>query len=421
MRSLLADAVREAAQLVGGTRGDYDGLLELVGDARFVLLGDATNGSHELYRERARITQRLIAELGFNAVVLDADWPAAARVDRWLQAPEGMSDAGAALAGFEPFPSWRWRNPVVLDFLGWLRRHNQSGAPRASIYGLDRYSLCASLAEILRFLDGSDAHAAQRARRHYSCLDHRHPQQLAFGLGLSRRCIDELVARLVELHGRDAGAAAEYYRAMFSARASWWGLRKAQLAETLLAIASQLRLCEGQARVAVWAHSSLLGDARATGGEASVGQLLRERAGSEALLVGLTTCEGTLTAALEWDSKPERLALHPAPAGSLEELFHQVALPRFVLPLRNPGEALGGLHEAIPQRAVGVVYRPHSEWQSHCFLARVAQQFDALVHVDRSRGVEPLEEQLPQPAEAPHSDLPERSQQSPLVDWPSTI
>lgn len=414
MPSLLADAVREAAQLVGGTRGDYDGLLELVGDARFVLLGDATNGSHELYRERARITQRLIAELGFNAVVLDADQPAAARVDEWLQAPEASSDATTALAGFEPFPSWRWRNPVVLDFLDWLRRHNQSGAPRASIFGLDRYSLCASLAEVLHFLDGSDTHAAQRARRHYACLDHRHPPQLNPGLGLSRRFVDELVARLVELHGRDGGAAAEYYRAMFSPRASWWGLRKAQLAETLLDLGSQLRQRDGKARVAVWAHSSLLGDARATFGEASVGQLLRERVGSRALLVGLTTYEGTLTAALEWDSAPELLALHPAPSGNLEELFHEVALPRFVLPLRNPGEALGGLHDAMPERAIGVVYRPHSEWQSHCFLARVAQQFDALVHVDRSRGVEPLEEQPPLAA---CSGRPGRSRQSPLVDW----
>jgi erythromycin esterase-like protein len=221
----------------------------------------------------------------------------------------------------------------------------------------------------------------------------------------------------VELHGRDAGAAAEYYRTMFSSRASWWGLRKAQLADTLLDIASQLRQRDGQARVAVWAHSSLVGDARATSGEGSVGQLLRERVGSRALLVGLTTFEGTLTAALEWDSAPELLALHPAPPGSLEELFHEVALPRFVLPLRNPGEALGGLHEPMPERAIGVVYRPHSEWQSHCFLARVAQQFDALVHVDRSRGVEPLEELHPQEALAPRSGLPERSRQSPLVDW----
>jgi erythromycin esterase-like protein len=225
-------------------------------------------------------------------------------------------------------------------------------------------------------------------------------------------CEEQAVEQLLELQQRAAGArdpdlfsaeqnarlarnAEAYYRAMFGSRISTWNLRDRHMHETVEAIAGWLLRRDGYARVVVWAHNSHLGDASATemgdAGELNVGQLLRERHGRETVLVGFTTFEGTVTAAHDWGDRPERMNVRPALPGSVEELFHEVALPRFFLPLRSAGEALGQLREPLLERAIGVVYRPGTERQSHYFQARLAAQFDAVVHVDRTRAVEPLD------------------------------
>ena len=393
----LIDAVREASHFLGGSRHDYDPLLSLVGDARFVLLGEATLGSHELYRERVRITQRLVAELGFNAVVVDGDWPEAAGVNRFLQGLAGGQTAQEALASFRCFPTWRWRNSVVLEFVRWLRAQGTAG-----FYGLDRYSLCGAIAQVLRLLDRTDPHAAQRTRRRCASFDQQGEPRQSVLTG-------DVVAQLVDLqrrtlHAADPGLipagqnarllrhAGAYYQSLWSgSRVTAWNLRERHLAETVETIASELARREGHGRVVVWAHNAHLGDARATGfAEVNLGQLLRERHGAGALLVGFTTYDGSVTAAHDWDAEPEKMVVRPAPQGSVEDLFHQVGLPRFVLPLRDPGEALGALHEPLLERAIGAVYRPQTERRSHCFGARVAAQFDAVVHVDRAHAVEPL-------------------------------
>jgi erythromycin esterase-like protein len=210
-----------------------------------------------------------------------------------------------------------------------------------------------------------------------------------------------------EQNARLARNAEAYYRAMFGSRISTWNLRDRHMAETVEAVAAFLQRRDGYARIAVWAHNSHLGDARFTQmgdeGELNVGQLVRERHGDGALLVGFTTFEGTVTAADDWGSAPERMAVRPALEGSVEKLFHEVSLPRFFLPLRGAGEALGELREPLLERAIGVVYRPRTERQSHYFEARVAQQFDAVVHVDRSRALEPLERTQMQTAEPPET------------------
>jgi erythromycin esterase-like protein len=191
---------------------------------------------------------------------------------------------------------------------------------------------------------------------------------------------------------------------MFQGRASSWNLRDTHMADTLDALRDHL---DGGSLV-VWAHNSHLGDARATSmgwehGEHNVGQLMRERHGDAAVLVGFTTYEGTVTAAEDWGGEPERMSVRPALEGSVEELFHEVALPRFFLPLRQVGEALGELREAMLERAIGVVYRPRTERYSHYFEARLASQFDAVVHVDRTRAVEPLERSQVWTAEPPET------------------
>jgi erythromycin esterase-like protein len=426
-RAQLIDSIRDAAQLVGGSRRDYDGLLEMAQGARFVLLGEATHGSHELYRERARITQRLIAEQGFNGVVVEADWPDADRVNRFLQDGDADADADAALAGFRRFPTWMWRNAVVLDFVEWLRRHQRS-AP-VLFHGMDLYSLYKSMDAVIDVLERRDPRAAERARARYGCFGFGHDDgEEAYGratrLGVSRSCEQEAIEQLLEMQRRAAGTldaeifsaeqnarlarnAEAYYRAMFGSEVSTWNLRDRHMAETLESVAAYLTRRDGYARVAVWAHNSHLGDARFTQmgdeGELNVGQLVRERHGDAALLVGFTTYEGTVTAADDWGEPPRRIAVRPALEDSLEELLHAVALPRFFLPLRGAGEALGELREPLLERAIGVVYRARTERQSHWFEARVAHQFDALVHVDRTRAVEPLEQAQIWTAEPPET------------------
>jgi erythromycin esterase-like protein len=430
-RAQLIDAIREAACLLAGSKHDYDPLLALAEGARFVLLGEATHGSHELYRERARITQRLVAEKGFNGVVVEADWPDAERANRWAKNdPKGRSletdaDASEALSGFRRFPSWMWRNRVVVAFLEWLRAHNASGAPPVLFQGMDLYSLYSSMDAVVRYLRRVDPKAAERARARYSCFElHGEAEEYGRAARWARSCEDEAVQQLLELRKRAAGTldpelfsaqqnarlarnAEAYYRAMFGSRISTWNLRDRHMAETLEQISAYLHRRDGYARVVVWAHNSHLGDARATGmgeaGELNVGQLVRERHGDEALLVGFTTCSGTVTAAGDWGDPPQVMEVRPPLPGSVEELMHDVALPRFFLPLRETGEALGALREPMLERAIGVVYRPHSERQSHYFEARLAQQFDALVHLDRARALEPLERMQRWTAEPPET------------------
>src|SRR5438445_3042925 len=418
MERELIGAIRESAYLLAGSKRDHDPLLQMAAGARLVLLGEPTHGSHDVYRERARITQRLVAELGFNAVVWEADCADADRAGRWVRGLSADGDAEEALGGFERFPTWMWRNFAVLDFLGWLRAWNEhlpADTPRCGLYGMDLYSLYRSVEAVIRYLEEVDPAAARLARERYSCFDHHGGEPQGYGyaarLGLTPECERAAIEQLEDLRrrarhdGEDAFSAEQnarlarnaeqYYRSLFGSRISSWNLRDRHMGETLEALLAFLQKRDGHARVVVWAHNSHMGDARATEmgerGELNVGQLVRERHGPEALLVGFTTYEGTVTAAHEWDGPAERMRVLPALQGSVESLFHDVALPRFLLPLRDPGEALGALREPRLERAIGVVYRPATERVSHYFHARVAEQFDAVIHLDRTRAVEPLE------------------------------
>ena len=428
-----AEVVREAAFPLSGAAGEYDRLLELIGDARFVLLGEASHGTHEFYRARAEITQRLIAERGFTVVAVEADWPDAYRVNRWVRGLGDEPGAVEALGGFRRFPSWMWRNRDVVDFVAWLRAHNDALPPdaaRAGFYGIDLYSLYGSIGAVIEYLERVDPEAAKRARGRYGCFEHFREDSQAYGyassFGVAEPCEDDVVEQLVELQrrageyaGRDGRLAEDeffyaeqnarlvlnaerYYRAMFQGRVSSWNLRDRHMAETLDALVAHFdRQGDGGARtrVVVWAHNSHLGDARATemgeGGELNVGQLVRERWGGEAVLIGFSTYSGTVTAASNWDEPPQLKQVRPALPGSYEALFHEVGLPRFLLPLRGDGAAPAALREPRLERAIGVIYRPETERFSHYFHARLPDQFDAVLHFDETRAVEPLERDAP--------------------------
>lgn len=420
---LLTDVVREAAHPLVGEIDDYNPLMDLVGDASLVLIGEASHGTHEFYRERAQITKRLIKEKGFAAVAVEADWPDAYRINRYVRGLGSDADAVEALSGFKRFPAWMWRNADVLDFVGWLRTYNDDLPPQATkvgFYGLDLYSLHSSIAEVLEYLERIDPEAAQRARARYACFDHFGKDEQAYGyatgLGIAESCEEEVVGQLVEMHRRaaeyarrDGRIAADeyfyasqnarlvinaekYYRSMFRGRVSSWNLRDRHMVETLESLRQYLG---PQAKVVVWAHNSHLGDARQTSmgqeGEWNVGQIVRELHDRDAVLVGLTTHHGTVTAASNWDGPAERKRVRPALGNSYEALFHDVGIPRFLLTFRNTDHAAAALHESMLERAIGVIYRPETERASHYFQARLAKQFDAVIHFDETRAVEPLE------------------------------
>jgi erythromycin esterase-like protein len=428
---IVTDLVRDAARPLTGSPADYDDLLKFFGDAHFVLLGEASHGTHEFYRERAQITKRLIREKGFTAIAVEADWPDAYRVNRYVQGQNVDADAVEALGGFRRFPAWMWRNADVLDFVGWLRSHNDSLAPgsvKTGFYGLDLYSLHTSIEAVLNYLDKVDPVGAQRARYRYACFEHfgEDPQAYGYaaGFGLSPTCESEVIGQLIELQHRaaeyarrDGRIAAEdffyaeqnarlvknaeqYYRTMFRGRVSSWNLRDQHMAETLSALvehlASQGRVQPNHdTKVVVWAHNSHLGDARATqmgrAGEWNLGQLVRQKHGRESVLVGFSTYTGTVTASSNWGDPAERKRVRPAMPGSYEELFHDVGIPAFALTLPPDSHVAGGLREPRLERAIGVIYRPESEFASHYFHASLSDQFDAVIHFDQTRAVEPLE------------------------------
>jgi erythromycin esterase-like protein len=420
------DALRVEARPLAGAETDYDALLELVGDARLVLLGEASHGTHEFYRERVRITKRLIEELGFTAVAVEGDWPDADRVSRYVQSGGDDGDAEEALRGFRRFPTWMWRNAEVLDFVGWLRALNERRAAprrRVAFYGLDLYSLGASMQAVVGYLEEVDPGAASRARRRYECLHPYSQDSASYGqavlLGVSEPCRRRVLEQLVELRRRAGdylrgdglvaedryflaeqnatvvANAEEYYRTMFDGPASSWNLRDRHMADTLDQLQIHLARHGDAGKVVVWAHNSHIGDARSTEmaqrGELNLGQLMRERHARDAVLVGFTTYTGTVTAASEWGAEAERKRVRPALPDSYEALLHDTGIPAFLLCPLGSSDSGRALLEPRLERAIGVIYRPETERSSHWFAACASQQFDALVHVDVSRAVEPLE------------------------------
>jgi erythromycin esterase-like protein len=418
--------VREAAHPLSGETNDYDPLMKIIGNAPLVLIGEASHGTHEFYRQRAEITKRLIKEKGFSAVAVEADWPDAYRVNNYVRGVSSEADAVEALSDFKRFPSWMWRNADVLDFVGWLRTYNDDlpkSASKIGFYGLDLYSLHTSMEAVLHYLDRIDPEAADRARARYACFDHFGKDEQAYGyaagLGLSESCEDAVVSQLLEIYQNSAEYAwrdgriapdehfyatqnarlvmnaERYYRSMFRGRVSSWNLRDAHMAETLESLLVFLQSQKVHSKIVVWEHNSHLGDARATHmgkeGEWNVGQLVRERHPDEAILVGFTTYEGTVTAASNWDAPAERKRVRPALRNSYEALFHDIGIPRFLLTFPDSEHAASALRQPLLERAIGVIYRPETERASHYFQAYLSRQFDAVLHFDETRAVEPLE------------------------------
>jgi erythromycin esterase-like protein len=416
---MLADEAHD----ITGAPSDYDRLIDKLGKARVVLLGEGTHGTHEFYRQRALVTRRLIAEKGFAAVAIEGDWPDAFRVNRYVRALGADRDAEEALRGFRRFPTWMWRNADVVDFVGWLRSYNDEWAPKkaaAGFYGLDVYSLFASADAVISYLEQIDPVAAQRARDHYACFDAYRSDEPSYGFALQsadgRSCEDDVVAVLADLrkrvHADTRGAcdaeqsfsaaqnaavvanAERYYRTMFDPHVSSWNVRDHHMADTIGHLLQHLAASAAAPKIVVWAHNSHVGDARATDmsarREVNIGQLCRQTYGGDCALVGFATYTGTVTAARDWHALAERRMVRPARPESVEGLLHRVGKPSFFVDLGS-GLSRRVLDGAYLERAIGVVYRPETELESHYLQARPGRQFDALVFMDQTRAVEPLE------------------------------
>lgn len=413
-----AAAIRGACEpLPPPERGDdFAAAFDRYGEARVVLLGEATHGTSEFYRARGAISRRLIERHGFNIVAVEADWPDASRIDRYVH------HRGAARydeASFARFPTWMWRNEEVAAFIEWLRTHNASLAAdrRAEFRGLDVYSLRASMAAVLSYLDRVDPDAAKVARRRYGCLTPWQAEPASYGRAVVRgqrdACEDEVVAQLGDLLARrleyaahdgedylDAAqnarivhAAEQYYRIMYRGSTESWNLRDRHMFNTL----EQLLQARGaDAKAIVWAHNSHIGNAAATAmgwsGEFNIGELSRIAHGDEAVLIGFGTDRGTVAAADDWDGPMRIKTVLPARPDSYERVFRQTGIARSLTDLsaarnRELREVLGVQRL---ERAIGVVYRPDSELTSHYFEAVLPEQFDAYVWFEETKAVTPL-------------------------------
>jgi erythromycin esterase-like protein len=431
--------LRTHLQTLSGMPGQYDRLLRLTEAARFALLGEASHGTHEFYSERAEITKRLITEQGFTVVAVEADWPDAWRVNRYVRGWSDDPDAAAALSGFQRFPAWMWRNTVVRDFVEWLRDYNTGleAARQVGFYGLDLYSLFGSINVVLHYLDRVDPSAAGRARYRYSCFDHAAEDSQAYGyaahFGMQPSCEDEVVKQLRDMNhiaaetsglpglARDEAFyaqqnarlvrnAEEYYRTMFHGRVSSWNLRDSHMVETLQALDRQMAANSAPPRMAVWAHNSHLGDASATEmserGERNLGQLVRERYSNDAVMIGFSTHHGHVTAASNWDEPPQKKRVRDGLPGSWEDVFHQTGERSFFMQLKGQPELRELVQPQRLQRAIGVIYRPETERQSHYGYAHLADQFDAVIHIDETTALEPLDRGEISPDSEPPETFP---------------
>lgn len=415
---------------------DLSGFLDRVGGARLVLIGEASHGTSEFYRFRARLTRALIEQRGFDFVAIEGDAPDAAELDAWVRHRPSLRSGRAP---FQRFPTWMWANHEVLDFMRWLRAWNgtiQDAEPHRTVgvHGLDLYSMHASMDWVVRYLDEVDPEAAEVARARYACLTPWCDDPLLYGRSVNEgmaHCEDEVVAVLEDvlrqqlsgepgaagrvvpaaevdrcrlngeaarnvyavLNARVVRSAEAYYREMYRGTVHAWNLRDQHMYETLGTLIS----CYGpESRGVVWAHNSHIGDARATAmaerGEHNLGQLVRMAFGRQAYLIGFGTDSGTVMAASEWDGPMQVMQVRPAHPSSYEHLAHRTEVPSFTLPLRDSLhlDLMRTLDEWRLQRAIGVIYRPSNELQSHYLRAALPRQFDEWIWFDSTEAVRPI-------------------------------
>ncbi|HEX8468932.1 MAG TPA: erythromycin esterase family protein [Allosphingosinicella sp.] len=415
------EPLRGAIRPIAGTENDFSDIAAAAAaaGARRILLGESTHGTHEYYRERARLTERLIRDHGVNAVAIEGDWSATQRVNLYVRGLGADRNADQALRGYTNFPAWMWGNRDFRDFVERLRALNleRPAERRVGLYGMDVYDLFDAARAVQAYLAKAAPGAARRAAGHYRCFARHRGDRWAYGLATrnSRNsCRTQAEAVLAEVRrlprpadpvaaeahfgavrsAASVAAAEEYFRTA-SVGSLAWNVRDRHMADNVDEIAEHVEASFGRpAKLVLWSHNTHSGDARATfaadRGELNLGQLMRQRHGNAAFLVGFFSHSGTVFAAPEWDSPGKRYDMRPALAGSYSALFNASAVPAFSLLIRGNSAASKLLAGPMLERAIGVVYLPHSERSAHYFDAKLAEQFDAIVYFDRTRAVTPL-------------------------------
>jgi erythromycin esterase-like protein len=402
---------------------DFGARFDRFGEATLILLGEATHGTSEFYDARAAITRHLIEHHGFTIVAVEADWPDAARVDAYVR---HLQPRPSREEVFTRFPQWMWRNAEFAAFSEWLRAHNRDlrEQDRVSFRGLDIYSLRASIASVLEYLDRHDPAQAARARRRYGCLTPWQDDPARYGLQATIHAADKCEAEVVEQlqallerrltylkedgedlfdatqNARVVRSAEQYYRAMYRGSAESWNLRDRHMFDTLQSLLKEAgrnkdRPDAAPPKAIVWAHNSHVGNAAATAmgwqGEFNIGELCRKAHGRNAVLIGFGTDRGTVAAASDWDGEMEVKAVRPARHDSYEYAFRKAGRPRSLFDWHAQGSELAtALSFSLLERAIGVIYRPETELQSHYFESVLSEQFDAWVWLEETTAVTPL-------------------------------
>lgn len=397
---------------------NLDNLMARIGDSRVVLLGEASHGTAEFYEMRARITKELIEKKGFTIVAAEADWPDAAHINHYIHGRE--PEALRQNKPFSRFPTWMWANKSMLEFTHWLRDYNKkvaSSEQKIGFYGLDLYSLYSSIESVLNYLQEVDPKTAEIARERYSCLMPWMDEPSMYSRAVITRehksCEAEVLKTLQDLlnkrleysqanseeffdaeqNAKLVADAERYYRTVYYAGNNSWNQRDQHMFETLKAV---LNFRGSDSKAVVWAHNSHLGDARATQmsarGELNIGQLVKQEFVEKAYNIGFGTDHGTVAAASDWGDEVEIKQVQPSRADSYERVCHDAPHDNFLLPLRYPmnKDVRRKLLPERLERAIGVIYRPETELQSHYFYASLPAQFDEYIWFDKTRAVEPL-------------------------------
>jgi len=399
----------------------YEALSNMIGDARIVLMGEATHGTDEFYQARMNLSLYLIQQCGFHAIAIEGDWTSVFSANCYIQGKENFASAEKALAQFKRFPEWMWRNKLMVEFLNTLRQYNTSLSEtlKIALYGLDLYCLNESLDAVINYLKTHYPEEAEKAMQRYACFDHVKVDPQAYSYLVEHHvkasCIEEVKAQLMDMqhlayqnimresdefdqafyaiqNARVVKNAENYYRALFEPHHLTWNIRDQHMADTLQNIIAHLESkIKKPAKVIVWAHNSHVGDARATEmserNEINLGQLVRERFNTSTYSLGFSTAVGTVTAASDWGSSAMAKSINTPIAGSYEALFHQAEVKNFILDLRKKNHLTHLLNSPQLQRAIGVIYRPEMERMSHYFFSHLPYQFDALMHIDNTHAL----------------------------------
>jgi len=392
---------------------DLDPLMERIGEARFVLLGEASHGTHEYYAWRSRISKRLIEEKGFSFIAVEGDWPDCYRINRFIKDyPNAGSHSAAVLRNFRRWPTWMWANWEIASLTDWLRGYNEGWSPEKKIgfYGLDVYSLWESLESLLDYLRKEDPDAAHLVREAIQCFEPYGEEVHGYSNALAEPCRSEVKSLLREIRRKAAGYdhdreaplnteinamvavnAERYYEQMTSFGPESWNIRDTHMVDTL----NRLMHFHGPAAKAiVWEHNTHIGDARYTNmknnGMVNVGQLVREQnPEKDVVLVGFGSYQGTVIAGEDWGDEMKEMPVPPARPGSVEETLHREK-PENQLLIFDPSDLENPFGDVKPHRAIGVVYHPERERFGNYVPTVLNARYDAFLFLDQTRALFPL-------------------------------